>query len=164
MPVALKRVCDITGTDSDVEVCDVAIAGQVIRLDLSPEGARRISEFFGAAITVRHPADGPAADGELFDDEEDDLDEDADEEDDDEEDYYDDDLEPRPAASKPFARRGRAATVMTSRRAPVRRPAVDSDIPDTSAIREWARANGFEVGDRGAIPGRIRSAYVLAHE
>jgi hypothetical protein len=36
--------------------------------------------------------------------------------------------------------------------------------PGSSEIREWARAHGFEVRDRGAIPGRVRSAYALAHE
>lgn len=31
--------------------------------------------------------------------------------------------------------------------------------PDTAKIREWARANGYEVADRGRIPDEIREAY-----
>lgn len=30
---------------------------------------------------------------------------------------------------------------------------------DTSAIREWAAANGFEVSDRGRIPAAVLAAY-----
>ncbi|UMG93888.1 Lsr2 family protein [Nocardioides sp. TF02-7] len=30
-------------------------------------------------------------------------------------------------------------------------------------IREWARANGHEVPDRGRIPAEVRSAYESAH-
>jgi hypothetical protein len=29
------------------------------------------------------------------------------------------------------------------------------DAPDTAAVREWARANGHTVSDRGRIPGHI---------
>lgn len=34
---------------------------------------------------------------------------------------------------------------------------------DTAAVREWANANGFEVGDRGRIPATIAEAYEAAH-
>ncbi|HEY0637605.1 MAG TPA: Lsr2 family protein [Pseudonocardiaceae bacterium] len=34
---------------------------------------------------------------------------------------------------------------------------------ETEAIREWARANGHEVADRGRIPGRVIDAYSAAH-
>jgi hypothetical protein len=30
---------------------------------------------------------------------------------------------------------------------------------DTAAVREWARANGYTVSDRGRIPGHIREAF-----
>lgn len=33
---------------------------------------------------------------------------------------------------------------------------------ETKRIREWARANGHEVGDRGRIPAVIRQAYSAA--
>jgi hypothetical protein len=32
----------------------------------------------------------------------------------------------------------------------------------TADIREWARANGYEVSDRGRIPAEIRAAYEAA--
>lgn len=32
-----------------------------------------------------------------------------------------------------------------------------------SEVREWARANGFKVPDRGRIPSEVRSAYDAAH-
>lgn len=31
------------------------------------------------------------------------------------------------------------------------------------AIRRWARANGYEVGTRGAIPAHVRAAFERAH-
>jgi hypothetical protein len=31
--------------------------------------------------------------------------------------------------------------------------------PDTAAVREWARANGHTVSDRGRIPGHILEAF-----
>jgi hypothetical protein len=34
---------------------------------------------------------------------------------------------------------------------------------DTKAIREWARANGHEVSDRGRISAEIQEAYAAAH-
>lgn len=34
---------------------------------------------------------------------------------------------------------------------------------DTGKIREWARANGFEVNDRGRVPANIREAYERAN-
>jgi hypothetical protein len=35
---------------------------------------------------------------------------------------------------------------------------------DLGAVREWARENGFEVSDRGRIPGEVRDAYDTAHK
>lgn len=34
---------------------------------------------------------------------------------------------------------------------------------DTAAIREWARANGYQVSDRGRVSAEIREAYAAAH-
>lgn len=34
---------------------------------------------------------------------------------------------------------------------------------DASKVREWARANGHEVGERGRIPSEVREAYAAAH-
>lgn len=38
-----------------------------------------------------------------------------------------------------------------------------SKASETQAIREWARANGYEVSDRGRIASPIRKAYDAAH-
>lgn len=34
---------------------------------------------------------------------------------------------------------------------------------DLGAVREWARANGYEVSDRGRISAEIQAAYDKAH-
>ncbi|MFC8099449.1 Lsr2 family protein [Streptomyces sp. NPDC057363] len=34
---------------------------------------------------------------------------------------------------------------------------------DTAAIREWAKTNGFELAERGRIPGHIQEAYHKAN-
>lgn len=34
---------------------------------------------------------------------------------------------------------------------------------NTKAIREWARAHGFEVSDRGVIPTEVKDAYTAAN-
>jgi Lsr2 len=178
--VALKRVCDITGTDRDVEICDVTIAGQSIKLDLSPAGAEKLRDFFGPVVTVRHPlVDGGPVEPEAAPrlevvDGGEDAEEEAEAEPEaaEEEEVFDEEA----AASVPQrmerpARRGgrRPASVTkgarkktVSRRAA--KPVASAASQATAEIREWARANGFEVGERGAIPGRIRSAYTLAHE
>ena len=39
---------------------------------------------------------------------------------------------------------------------------VKSDRADTQAVRDWARANGHEVGDRGRMPGAVVDAYRAA--
>lgn len=171
--MALKRVCDITGTDRDVEICDVIIAGQTIKLDLAPAGAEKLREFFGAAVTVQHPlaetaaqVAEPAAVAEAAEEEqaaqapavevETEVESEA-----------------APVAAERPSRRGRrAAAAKTAprnakgggRKKTTPRRGSKPVTPGTSEIREWARANGFEIGERGAIPGRIRSAYTLAHE
>lgn len=40
---------------------------------------------------------------------------------------------------------------------PTRRGAADRE--HSVAVREWAKANGFEVSDRGRIPGAVLTAY-----
>lgn len=187
--MALKRVCDITGTDRDVEICDVTIAGQTIKLDLAPAGADKLQEFFGAVVTVRHPRSDSSSNGSVsasassssaaaaVEDEADEADETeavSDDEDGAEEKASDSGAaaaaEPavrESAAPERSVRRGRRpASVKGGRKKTVARRAAKpvSSAQATAEIREWARANGFEVGERGAIPGRIRSAYTLAHE
>lgn len=43
--------------------------------------------------------------------------------------------------------------------APGRRPEPAPDRPEASRIREWARANGFTVPDRGRMPQAVYDAY-----
>jgi hypothetical protein len=41
-----------------------------------------------------------------------------------------------------------------------------SKIPttvDLNAVREWAKLQGYEVSDRGRVPGKILEAYAEAH-
>jgi len=157
--MALKRVCDITGTDRDVEICDVTIAGQAIKLDLSPAGADKLREIFGPVVTVRHPLTTATMDDETpepVDVARESID------------VVDEEPEPIPAApapAQPRARRtGTSAAGKTGRNKATAHRGGKPTVQGTSEIREWARANGFEVRDRGAIPGRIRSAYALSHE
>ena len=44
-----------------------------------------------------------------------------------------------------------------------RRAAATTGGPSPKEIREWARANGHTVPDRGRIPAEVRSAYDAAH-
>jgi hypothetical protein len=34
--------------------------------------------------------------------------------------------------------------------------------PDTSAVRAWARSNGYDVADRGRLPAELTDAYLAA--
>lgn len=44
-----------------------------------------------------------------------------------------------------------------------RRPAAEkSGSGDSSAIRAWARENGYEVSERGRVPAAVREAYETA--
>ena len=38
-----------------------------------------------------------------------------------------------------------------------------ADREQTAAIREWARSNGFRIGDKGRIPSSVLEAYHNAH-
>lgn len=61
----------------------------------------------------------------------------------------------------PYVENGHRLTGTKSR--PVRKSAARSSSGDTKAIREWARNNGYEVSDRGRIPGTIMDAYAAAN-
>ncbi len=50
------------------------------------------------------------------------------------------------------SRRGQAASTTAGR-----------SRTDTEAIREWARANGHTISDRGRIPSRVLDAYSAAN-
>lgn len=51
---------------------------------------------------------------------------------------------------------------VTGARAKSSRPRSRS-TSDTKAIREWARANGYEVSDRGRIPTDLLDAYTASN-
>jgi hypothetical protein len=36
-------------------------------------------------------------------------------------------------------------------------------VPDSAAIRAWAKENGYEVSGRGRVPAEVREAYEKAH-
>jgi hypothetical protein len=42
------------------------------------------------------------------------------------------------------------------------RSATTTPKEDLAAMREWARANGYKVSDRGRIPGEVRDAYAAS--
>jgi hypothetical protein len=46
--------------------------------------------------------------------------------------------------------------------APVEEAPATSGKEDLNALREWARANGYEVSSRGRISGAIREAYAAS--
>ncbi|NUO91488.1 MAG: Lsr2 family protein [Dermatophilaceae bacterium] len=56
------------------------------------------------------------------------------------------------------ARRSGAAKASSRRRSPG-----SAKRTDLTAVREWARANGHAVSDRGRISAEIQSAYDKAH-
>jgi hypothetical protein len=58
-----------------------------------------------------------------------------------------------------------AARTEGGRAAPRRaaRPTVVEPKPDLNEMREWARANGYRVADRGRVSGEVREAYAAAH-
>ncbi|MGI8702633.1 MAG: histone-like nucleoid-structuring protein Lsr2 [Nocardioidaceae bacterium] len=35
--------------------------------------------------------------------------------------------------------------------------------PELADVRQWARLSGYEISDRGRIPGNVREAYDAAH-
>ncbi|MEU8952057.1 Lsr2 family protein [Streptomyces sp. NPDC048489] len=52
-----------------------------------------------------------------------------------------------------------ARRVQASRAGGQRSKGASGGSEDSSAIREWARAQGYEVNDRGRIPSELRAAY-----
>ncbi|WP_438352363.1 histone-like nucleoid-structuring protein Lsr2 [Microbacterium sp. CJ88] len=58
------------------------------------------------------------------------------------------------------ARRVGSARASASSAAPRARRATGND---TSAIRAWAKSNGFDVSERGRVPASVVEAYEAAH-
>jgi hypothetical protein len=57
------------------------------------------------------------------------------------------------------ARRANRATRAAASSSPKRSRNGRGDREQTAAIREWARKNGFKVGEKGRIPGDVLEAY-----
>ena len=55
--------------------------------------------------------------------------------------------------------RGRRRAAPAARAQRASRPAAAPRGESQAEIREWARAQGYAVGDRGRIPGEVRAAY-----
>jgi hypothetical protein len=61
-------------------------------------------------------------------------------------------------ALSPYVSVGRR--VRTSRGARVKRTQVGADA---KTVKEWARANGYKVSDRGRVPNEVREAFEAAN-
>lgn len=58
----------------------------------------------------------------------------------------------------------KAGAKAAARQAVARKPAsARADGPSPSELREWARAHGFDVSERGRISERVREAYAAAN-
>jgi len=68
-------------------------------------------------------------------------------------------LEGYAAAGHSEGRRGRRRAAPAGRSARSTHTAAAPRGEPQSEIREWARAQGYAVGDRGRIPGEVRAAY-----
>ncbi len=64
-------------------------------------------------------------------------------------------------ALAPFIEKARRSSTTGGRR-PATRGASSSN-GDASAVRTWAREQGYEVSDRGRVPKEIRDAYDQSH-
>jgi hypothetical protein len=68
------------------------------------------------------------------------------------------------SALQPYIRAGRRvgkqpAAPARARRTPERQVPATGERPDTVAIRAWARAQGYQVSDRGRIPAEVLKSY-----
>ena len=63
----------------------------------------------------------------------------------------------------PYIAAGRKVSVRARRNGRAVRGAPSARRSDITAVRNWARENGYEVSDRGRIPTTIIEAYESAH-
>ena len=64
------------------------------------------------------------------------------------------------AAVAPYVGHGRK---LSGRRSGGRRAAGSANGPSAREVREWARANGWNLSDRGRVAAEVRQAYDAAH-
>jgi hypothetical protein len=62
------------------------------------------------------------------------------------------------AALRPYVESGRPIQKRHGRR--TGRTTLEADA---RTVKEWARANGYEVNDRGRVPAHVREAFVAAN-
>jgi hypothetical protein len=68
-------------------------------------------------------------------------------------------------ALAPFVDKARPAPALRTRKARAGKPAAPkSDKTQNRAIREWAKAQGKQISDRGAIPAEIQREFEEAHK
>ncbi|WP_086827120.1 Lsr2 family protein [Allokutzneria sp. NRRL B-24872] len=67
------------------------------------------------------------------------------------------------AVLEPFVASGRRLGGRAKRGTRLGAPASGRSKDETRAIREWAKANGHEVSDRGRIPSTVIEAYEAAN-
>ena len=65
-------------------------------------------------------------------------------------------------ALAPYVGHARPAGRRTTRKATGSAPAAKTGT-DATAVREWARGNGFDVPERGRLPKEVKEAYDAAH-
>lgn len=63
------------------------------------------------------------------------------------------------AALEPYIKAARQVSTASARRGATGR----ARARDLAAVREWARANGHDVSERGRVPAAVLSAYDAAH-
>jgi hypothetical protein len=64
---------------------------------------------------------------------------------------------------EPYAKSGRRTGGRAATGRGKGRAAAGGGNKDTAEIRAWAKANGFEVNDRGRVPATVREAYEKAN-
>jgi hypothetical protein len=64
---------------------------------------------------------------------------------------------------EPFVKGGRKTGGRSSAGTRGRSSVAAKSGDDTAAIRAWAKANGYEVNDRGRVPAPIKEAYAAAN-
>ena len=67
------------------------------------------------------------------------------------------------SALEPYIAAGRRSSVASAARASSPRKRASASKGETTAIREWAKANGHQVSERGRIPASLIDAYQAAH-
>ena len=73
-------------------------------------------------------------------------------------DMFDENAETFRHAIAPYIETGRRVTGTRTKSTRTR-----SNSGNTKAVREWARANGYDVSDRGRIPADVMDAYSAAN-